>query len=360
MSRKGSPATIIDVAKAAGVSKSAAARVLSNNGSASARTRMAVLDAAARLGYRPNQLAKAMKAGSTQSIGIVVPDVANPFFSSVLSGFSAAARSAGFEVIVMSTDNTADIEARSLELLAEKRVDGIAVAPALTDASPTIEQLRSEGLPLVLIDRRLPNLGAIPLVSMDHAAATELATQALITSGHSDIAIVTEARATASEITELLDLDDHATSLLRPSMQRLVGHARALRAHDIAFDESLVVTAPYDREQAAVVVADFLRTDHHATAIHGTNAILSYASYRAFKQLGVVIPDDLSFVGFDDQDWMLLVHPAVTVVGQAARELGEAAAQTLIQRIAQDTDVHDVFLSARLIERGSIREVNPA
>lgn len=355
MAQHSSTVTIVDVARAAGVSKSAAARVLANKGSASERTRRLVLDAASELGYRPNQLAKAMKSGSTQSIGMVLPDVSNPFFSSVLRGFSDTARGAGFEIIIINTDNRAEVESRSLELLAEKRVDGIAIAPVLQDSAPTLRQLSAEGMPVSLIDRRLPDIGHLPLVSMHHAAATEMASRALLDAGHTRIAIITEATVDPHAFADLLTLDDHAITLLRPSLQRLIGHARALQAAGIDIDPDLVITAPYDSDQAEEAVTAFLRRDHGATAVHGTNAVLTYAAYRAFTHLEVSIPDDLSFIGFDDQDWMLLMHPAVTVISQAAAEIGSIAARTLLDAMT-GAEVGDTFLSATLITRGSVKQ----
>jgi LacI family transcriptional regulator len=223
--------TIIDVAHAAGVSKSAAARVLAQKGSASSGTRERVLRAAEQLGYRPNHLARAMKSGATNTLGIVVPDVAIPFFSAVLRGFADTARAAGFEVLVSNTDNDADIETRSLEVLTEQRVDGIVVAPVFRKDPAAIIRLQSEGMPIVLLDRRMPGLEHLPLVSVDHAGATQKAISALIAAGHRRIALVTEATMGVPELEPLTrgDTAPFALALLRPSAQRLVGYLRAMR-----------------------------------------------------------------------------------------------------------------------------------
>src|SRR5690606_3624868 len=141
----------------------------------------------------PNQLARAMKSGTTNIIGIVVPDVAIPFFSAVLRGSADTARAAGFEVLVSNTDNDADIEDRALELLAEQRVDGVIIAPVFQSDPAAIKRLNDEGMPIVLLDRRMPGLEHLPLVSVDHVDATERAVQALIDAGHRRIALVTEA-----------------------------------------------------------------------------------------------------------------------------------------------------------------------
>lgn len=348
--------TIIDVALAAGVSKSAAARVLSQSGSTSEKTRKKVLDAAENLGYRPNQLARAMKSGATNTIGIVVPDVAIPFFSAVLRGLADTARAAGFEVLVSNTDNDADIEARSLELLAEQRVDGIVVAPVFQPDPAALIRLHEEGMPIVLLDRRMPGLEDLPLVSVDHVDATELAVRALIDEGHRRIALVTEASPTHSGLSRLLDREagDLDLSLLRPSAQRLVGYARALREAGIEVDDELIIRSGYSTVDAQLAVQTFLERGIHATALHATDAVLSSGAYRGIRASGLTIPDDLSFIGFDDQDWTTMVQPPVTVIEQPRQRLGATATTTLVGIIrGGEAEPRRQMLAAELVVRGS-------
>lgn len=354
--------TLIDVANAAGVSKSAAARVLAQRGSASKKMRERVLEAAEQLGYRPNQLARAMKFGTTNTLGIVVPDVAIPFFSAVLRGFTDTARAAGFEVLVSNTDNDSDIEARSLEVLTEQRVDGIVVAPVFTEDPAFIVQLEREGMPIVLLDRRMPGLEHLPLVSVDHAGATQKAVGALIEAGHRRIALVTEA---AMDVPALRTLGaDEIVSFdlspLRPSAQRLVGYLRALRQADIVVDEELIIRSEYSTVGAQQVVEAFFDRDIPVTAIHATDAVLSSGTYRAVRNHGSVLPDELSFIAFDDQEWTTMVEPTVTVIEQPRQRLGAAAATTLIGIIRGGAaEPHEQLLPAELIVRGSTAPLVP-
>lgn len=355
MTQRPASVTIIDVAREAGVSKSAAARVLARNGSASPRTKEKVLAAAERLGYRPNQLAKAMKSGLSHTIGVVVPDVANPFFSAVLRGFSDAARSAGFEVLVSNTDNDSEIEASSIELLAEKRVDGIAIAPVLQEAPLAIARISEEGVPVVLLDRRLPTLDALPLVSADHADATQQAIHALTAQGHSRIALVTEAPQPLDELVALSQSSsDETLTPLRPSTQRVIGYLRALAAAGITPEDALIIRSAYSIDAAQRAVESFFDDDHGATAMHSTDAALTSGAYRAFGARGVLLPDDLSFIGFDDQDWTTLVRPSVSVIDQPRQRLGATAATTLIGAIrGYQTESRDHLLRASLLMRES-------
>lgn len=348
--------TIIDVAREAGVSKSAAARVLARNGSASAATRQKVLEAAARLGYRPNQLARAIRSGATHTIGVVVPDVIVPFFSAVLRGFTDNARAAGFEVLVSNTDNDADIEARSLELLAEKRVDGIAIAPVFRESPTAILQLVKEGTPVVLLDRRMPGLEHLPLVSIDHAPATEEAVKALAALGHERIAIIAEAAPPVDHLRKLAHTDGQVTelSLLRPSAQRVVGYLRALERAGLELDESLIIPSGYTTASAQQAVEGFLASGIEATALHATNAVLSSGAYRGIRARGLTVPDDLSFIGFDDQEWTTMVQPPVTVVEQPSQRLGATAATVLIDLIrGSAAEPPERLLRAELLIRGS-------
>lgn len=337
------------------MSKSAAARVLSGRGSASERTREAVLRAARDLGYRPNGLARSMKSGSTQTIGVVLPDVASAFFSAVLRGVSEAARRAGFEVIVSNTGNDAEIEERSIDVLAEKRVDGIVVAPVLQETSRPLQRMHDDGVPVVLVDRRPRNLAEVPLCSLDHASATQSAVDLLIAHGHERIAIVSESAHEFSGLSRLVDRSPQEISLLRPSAQRLLGYVRSFQRHGLTLDDALVRPATYNVDSADRAVTELLADPRGATALHCTDEVLTYGAYRAFVRAETLPPDGMSFVGFDDQPWTTLMRPQVTVVEQATHELGAVATDTLLGLMRQEGAASDRFLSARMLSRGTVR-----
>jgi LacI family transcriptional regulator len=341
--------TVADVARAAQVSKATAARVLSNRGSASPAARQKVLAAAEQLGYYPNALARAMSAGRAHMIGAVIPDISNPFFSAVVRGLSDHMRAGGLEVIIINTDNSAAIEAQSLEMLATKRVDGLMLAPVIPDGSDIARTLAQRGLPIVLFDRRSRGLEDLPLVALDHEAAGRLATQHLIDLGHERIAVATQL---PSRTAQLLD---PAERVLRPSAQRLRGHLTALQQAGISLDMRLIIDAPYDHVAAADAVAGQL-PELDATALFATDSVVTHGAFRALQRLGVRVPDELSFVGFDDQDWTTLVNPQITVLTQPLRSLGLAAADLLSQRIARPSDTpDDVLLRGELLIRQSTR-----
>jgi len=350
---------VIDVAKAAGVSKSSAARVLAGRGSSSPETRRRVEEAAARLGYRPNALAKAIKSGSSATIGAIIPDVATPFFSAVVRGLTDAARSAGFEVMVANSDNDPEIESRTIELLAEKRVDGIIVAPAFQDHPAALLRVLDDATPVVLLDRRLPALADVPSVSVDNVGAARLATEHLLAVGHRRIAIVTEA---TDEVADLLSRAEHEdVALWLPASQRLLGYAQAHRDAGVTPSPQLVVHCDYNSSSAATAVARLLDSDVEVSAMFCTDAALTYGAYRELVDRDVLVPDYISFVGFDDQDWTTLVKPAVTVVEQPRYRLGSACTNMLLAQIrGLDTEETAVRLPAALISRASTAAPTPS
>lgn len=342
--------TIIDVAQRAGVSKSTASRVLAGHGSVSPSAHEKVTTAARELGYTPNALAQAMVSGSSKTIGVIIPDVASPFFSTVVRGLSDAARTAGFEVIISNTDNDVDIENRMITLLAGKRVDGFIIAPVFHNTSAVIRSLTDRGVPLVMLDRRGIELADVPLVSLDHVRAAELATNHLLDLGHRDIAITTESWQTASDLADGHD----EPRFLRPSTQRLIGYLSAMRARGIEPDPQLMIHTAYDRADAAAKVTARLTATPTITALFGTDSMLTSGSFDALLDLGVSYPSDLSFVGFDDQDWSSLVRPAVTVVSQPRYRLGATTATCLIERMRHpESQLDDIRLPATLVVRNS-------
>jgi len=339
--------TTADVARAADVSKATAARVLSGRGSTSEASRRRVREAAAALGYVPNELAKAMSVGITNTIGVVSPDIANPFFAAVVRGISDRIRSRGIEIIISNTDNDQQIESRALRLLAAKQVDGIVLAPVIPGPGLVAADLSSRGLPLVLLDRRTEGLEAAPLVSLDHAATARLATNHLIALGHTRIAILTE-------VPELALLQPGSQGRIdRPATQRLWGYLSALAEAGIELDPRLVIGTAYHQSAAEAAVRASL-SGSRATALFATNSVVTSGAFRALASLGVSIPKQLSFIGFDDQEWTTMVTPPVSVVAQPPLELGVAAADALMRRIEDpDAPIADAILPGDLLLRAS-------
>lgn len=350
MARSERAVNVFDVARAAGVSKSTAARVLAGRGSASSRAVERVRAAAESLGYTPNGLAKAMVSGETNTIGVVVPDISSAFFAAVVHGITDVARAEGFEVLLSNTDGDAVAEDRSLEVFSEKRVDGIVIAPLTRERSAALTQLAGQGTPIVVLDRTTPSAPGSTLVSLDHAAASRLAVEHLVERGHTRIAILSEA---GSRLDELLD-DDADRSMLSPSSLRLLGYVDALQEAGLDVDRSLIIGSRYDREAGRAAVRERFRGSDRPTALYCTSELLSSGAYEALLDLGLRYPEDVSFIGFDDQEWCALVRPAITVVAQPHFELGSTTALRLVEAIrGARTEATRILLPPTLVVRES-------
>ncbi|EHR61871.1 LacI family DNA-binding transcriptional regulator [Saccharomonospora cyanea] len=349
--RTGSP-SLIDVARAAEVSTATAGRALGGYGQVSERARERVLRAAAELGYRTNSLARSMITGSTHTIGVIVTDVANPFFAMALRGITDVAHPAGFEVLLVNTGRNVEAEQRAVTVMSEKRVDGIIVAAARPSRGRHLKQTIDAGVPVVLLDREVSGVSEADTVTIDNEHAAGEATRHLLELGHRRIGLVTEA---GDEFDRLRRPGNRRKGLL-PSALRLRGYLRALEDAGLPVEESLVATARYDRESAYEAAGRLLALPEPPSAVLCTDNVLASGAYRAVQDSGLRIPEEISVVGFDDEPWTTLVRPALTVVEQPDYELGLRAGRQLLHRLdggSGSAKPQSVRLRATLVVRDS-------
>ncbi|WP_225842636.1 substrate-binding domain-containing protein [Streptomyces albus] len=329
---RGGPPSIVEVARAAGVSTATAGRVLGGYGQASAASRTKVEEAAQRLGYRPNGLARSLIHGSTETVGVIVTDIGNSFFASAVRAVTDVVRAAGYEILLANTDSDPAAEQRALTVMWEKRVDGLIIAPQGPGTAERLRTMAEAGLPTVLLDRPLAALPQVDQVTINNTACARSAVNHLTRLGHRRIAVVSEA---ARELDRLRDKPVRDGDDERPSAARLVGYLAALRRAGVEPDPALVVHSPYDRDAAERAVRRLLRKNPDVTALFCTDNVLSSGAVAALQSSGRSCPEEISLVGFDDQDWTTLVHPRLTVVRQPRRELGTAAGRRLLERMAE-------------------------
>lgn len=361
MTETGRPPTLHDVARAAGFSVSTTARALGDYGRIAPATREAVRTAAAELGYRRNSLARSMITGRTETIGVVCADMGSPFFAEALRGISDRAKALGFSILIVNTDEDLAAEVDAIALLREKQVDGVIVAPADVQRVEHLVAFQQEGRPLVLLDRSSAAIRA-DSVAVDDVAATERAVEHLIDRGHTRIGIVTELRVDreADWATMLSPLDEVDRRTLNPSSRRLLGYLMAHASRGIVVEPALVArTGATSVESARDATLRLLRADAPPTAIVTVDNATSVGAFGAVREHGSRVPEDISFIAFDNLDWTTLVTPALTVVEQPVHALGVAATDLLVARIGDDTaEVTDHVLQTRLIERSSTRVVD--
>lgn len=326
--------TISDVAREAGVSMMTVSRVINDKGEISPATRRRVLDVIERLGYRPSSIARGLATQRTGTLGLVVPDIANPFFSDVARGAEDKACAAGYNVVVCNTDESPQRETAALESLEEKRVDGLLLCSSrLTD-----KDLRS-ALDLhsaaVLVNCNLEGyqVGAILL---DDEGGARAATRHLLQSGHRVVGFLAGPLASYS------------------SRQRSKGYRAALEIAGMRYNTAWVRPCSHDVEGGQVAARELLTEHPEITALFCYNDLVAVGTLQACAELGRRVPQDLAIVGFDDIPMAALVTPALTTCRVPRYELGEQAMQLLLDRINGCTEeCEEVVLQTELVIRAS-------
>ncbi|NYI67474.1 LacI family DNA-binding transcriptional regulator [Spelaeicoccus albus] len=355
MTKPKSSPTISDVATAAGVGRATVARSLGGYGSVSEKTRANVLAAAQRIGYRPNTLAKSMKTRTTHTIGVVLADIGNPFFTDVLRGVSSVVREARYDLLLSTSDEDTDKEAASIDVLLNKLVDGIILAPVAGKAEPLrhLESLLEREVPLVMVDRKLNALDADAIV-INNREASYAAVQEFIRHGHKRIGFVwgpttNRPAADASEMRAIIERS------ISSEGGRLLGYMDALDDAGIEFDTSLVTHVHNDEHQAIRAVNGMMALSDPPTAILATETEALTGSLHAMQQRGLECPRDVSLIGFDDSAWASIMQPPMSIVAQPTFELGRLAARRLIERIDGDASpTRDYVLEATFVPRESV------
>jgi LacI family transcriptional regulator len=351
--RRASFPTISEVAAEAGVGRASAARALGDYGSVSPEMYRKVQEAARRLGYRPNALAKSMSTGVTRTVGVVVGDVSNPFFGAVTRGVSDQMHAQKIDCLVASTDEDVVVEAEIVEALVRKQVDGIILASTAgaDHEVPHLKAARALGMPVVLVDRLLRRFDA-PAVVLDNVAAARAATQLLLDAGHRRIGLVWGPAA-----------GQHPTGAPGDTLstigERFVGYRDALAAAGLEVDERLVAPRPATLADAPRATASMLDLDDPPTALVTTESDATLTTLRRLRDHELRCPEDVSVVAFDDAPWTDLTHPPLSVVRQPAVDMGRRAAQVLLQLMAAtDEDPVEptatVVLPADILVRASV------
>lgn len=347
------PPTVRDVAAAAGVSPATAARALGGYGRVSATIRARVEAQARALGYRPNSLARSMITGTTHTLGVVIGDIENSFFARAVRGITDAAHEAGFEVVLVNTDEDVAKERAALGVLIAKQIDGLLVAATSTRDAAHIEEALARGLPVVCLDRVVPRLAADAVV-VDNQRAAHNAVTHLIGLGHTRIAIIAASDPVLPDEGLVARAPAWGVAGLLPDEARLGGYLAALRAAGLPQIDELIRRCRYGRETARTETELVLALPEPPTAIFTTDAMLTLGAMEAIVASGRSIPGDVSVVAFDDADWTTIIDPPLTVVAQPVYELGAAAARRLLARIEGDERPPGiVMLETTFVLRGS-------
>lgn len=334
-------ATIKDVAALAGISYTTVSHVLNKTRPVSEPVRLKVEAAIDQLGYVPSAVARSLKAKTTRTIGLLIPNGINPYFAELARGIEDHCERNGFCVILCNSDDNPQKQRNYLRVLLEKRVDGLIVSSVGGDVSNAggLAEVRT---PLVVVDREFEGVEA-DIVRIDHEEGAYLATRHLLELGHRDIACIGGPRDT-----------------LVADMRR-AGFRRAMRQAGIDIQPGWTLHSEFS-SPAGYQAAVSLLAGQPPTAIFAGNDAIAIGVLRAAAERNVSVPNDLSVVGFDDIQMGRYVYPALTTVGQSITQLGETAAEMLLRRIAA---VDAGALQKRLIKpsvvvRESTAPPNPA
>ncbi|MEW1822142.1 LacI family DNA-binding transcriptional regulator [Arthrobacter sp. NPDC080031] len=339
--------TVADVAKAAQVSKAQAARALGNYGAVSEDVRGRVLAAAEELSYRPNELARSMNTGKSNTIGVVVGDIENPHFGLATRGITDTAKKSGYNVILINTDEEVSAEIEAVRVLLDKRVDGLIVAPASSVETEHLRHVHESGRPLVLLDRKAEGLD-VETIAVSMAGISFESTRYLLQAGHRRIAFISTLKAETPYRTGMV-LDSSQIS------ERLEGMQRAFAERGLNFSEDQVRLNAGDADSIRAITRGLLLAPEPATAIVASDGLIALSVVEAIQELGLSIPDDISFLMYDDFSWTRLTSPPLTVIAQPVYEMGVAAAGALIRQIEGRKPAANVAgFSASLIRRGSV------
>lgn len=352
--RRTTAPTLPDVARAAGVSTATAARALGGYGSVRADTRQKVQAAAAELGYRANSLARSLITGSTDTIGVVLADIENTFFARALRGIADTAHAEGLEVVLVNSDEDLDNERNAVRVLTEKRVDGLVVCPAEARDVSHLRAVVDAGIPLVLLDRRVPRLAA-DVVGIDNRAAARQATEHLLAAGHTRVGLLTggdPALGAALQAPGLAGVERLAATTVGT---RAAGYRDALLAAGLSVDPALLSAEGFHRADAAAATRRLLQLPDPPTALLTLDSLLSLGALQAVREFGLSCPDDVSIVGFDDAEWALVTSPPLTVVAQPVYDIGAESCRLLLRRMRGSTGRPiRKALPTELIVRGSV------
>jgi DNA-binding LacI/PurR family transcriptional regulator len=324
--------TINDVAREAEVSIATVSKVINNKGKISDKTRKKVIQVIKNLHYQPNLVASALKGKGTFTIALLIPHVDNPVYAQYLKYIEERGQELGFSVVMCSTDNNPDKEAKHITLLKQKNVDGFIIASKFRNET-VLNELVKEKTPVAFIAYERLEFPIDSVTVNDYLGGYQ-ATEYLISLGHRKIGVITEEAMSCKE--------------------RVRGYRQALMDNGINFDESLVLmcggTGTF--EEAELQAGKLLNHKQRPTAIFGCNDILAVGAMLAARACGVMIPDELSLIGFDDTVMCKIVNPQLSSISMPVKEVGRRVTDLLIEKIEKgERAKQSILLSPELVIR---------
>lgn len=333
---------IYDIGRETGLSPSTVARALSGRGYCSEKARKQVQEAAKKLNYVPVQAAKSLKSKITKKVMFCIPDIYNPYYFDMMREVNGVLEDNGYYMILAHTGHDVKKELEIVDSLKERFVDGMIIL-SFNFSDRLVEEIRSSGLPVVLTNHydSYNDEENFDCAYVDYMKAAYIAAEHLIRKGHKRIGLL------VGDIREQM------------GYERLDGYRKALQDYRLPFDEDLVVYSDFTKENGYQKFADYL--DHGGLTMTGVvacNDLMGIGCIQACRERGIVIPEDLSIVTLDNTDYCSCAYPELTSVDMRQRQVGQNAAELLMERIRQGRKYTKMIsLTPRLVERNSVREL---
>lgn len=328
--------TIYDIAKKANVSPMTVSRVLNNTGRISEATRARVKKIMEEYNYVPNSMARSLVKQETKIFSLLITDITNPFYTTLARGAEDAAKRYGYKVMFSNSDEDLDKESDYLEAILSTKVDGVLFAPSGDRSLEHLQMLRKHNIPFVLLDREVPGIEFDAVVGDSKEGAKNLVHH-LIGLGHRNIAFINGSL-------------EVSTARLRQE-----GYVEALILNGIAVNNEWVMEAGYKQFDSDACVDRLLANEERPTAVFAANNLIAVRVIRSLRKRGLLVPDDMSVVCFDDLDPDMVVDPFLTVAAQPAYDFGSIGIGLLMERIQgiAGKEWRKVILPSKLIIRDS-------
>jgi LacI family transcriptional regulator len=309
--------------------------VINDSTRVSAGTRARVQKAIEELGYVPNRLARSLRLRRTHTLALVVTDITNPFWTTVVRGVEDAAQDAGYNVILCNTDESEAKQRQYLDVLLERRVDGILLVPASSSAEP-VAHVQKQDMPVVVLDRRVRSV-QVDVVRADSEGSAYQLVRHLLDLGHRRIAVLSGPK-------------DVSTA-----EDRVAGYCKALAEAGLPVCADWVRYGRFSRESGYEMTQQVLAASPRPTALLAVNNFIAIGVLRALRDSGLSVPGDVSVVAFDDLMSDLVVEPFLTVIDQPSYEMGRRAAELLLARVSGEAadGYKEIVLPTEIKVRGS-------
>jgi LacI family transcriptional regulator len=323
----------VDVAIGANVSRASVSAVMNGTRPVSPQLRRRVLQAMHDLGYEPDAIARGLRLRRTYTIGMLAANIFSPFWPAVVRGAEDRAREHHYSLLFLSTDEEVSRHSLGIRIMLGRRVDGLILAPTAEIDEPLMSQLEASGLPVVLVDRKIEGT-KFGSVTVDNENAAYHAVMHLIEGGRKRIACLS------------------IPTTVTTGRDRVAGFRRACADAGLSSDAALIRYVSLTVADGFSQASELLRARPRPDAIFATNHSATIAALEAFRAFGVVVPDEVALVGFDDQPWLALMHPPVTAVSQPTYEFGRQAVEQ-VMRLIDDAESGpvDTVMATSFVDR---------